>query len=73
MTLLTSRILQNPYVFTPKISIFYLVTEAEQIGLNLKFVGNPENRFCRVSAQLLQVEGSCTDQALRSASSLFGA
>ena len=35
---------------TSKISIFRLITVAEQVGLNL-FIRNPENRFCHAKAE----------------------
>ena len=37
---------------TSEISIFYLVSVPEQVGLNLTFVGDPEDRFSREEAQL---------------------
>ena len=37
---------------TSKISIFYLVSVAEETGLSLAFVRNPEDRFCRVEAHI---------------------
>ena len=37
---------------TSEASIFYLVSVAEETGLSLVIVGNPEDRFCRVEAQM---------------------
>ena len=37
---------------TSKISIFYLVSVAEETGLSLAFVRSPEDRFCRVEAHI---------------------
>ena len=38
---------------TGEISIFLLVSAAEETGLKLAFVGIPKDRFCRVKAHML--------------------
>ena len=39
---------------TSEISFFQLVSVAEETGLSLAFSENPEGRFCRVEAHMMQ-------------------